>query len=284
MDGSSSSARYRPGPLGGPIRLSERRSDRAALPAGGMGSSVMEGSGSMTSTRLSRGRWSSPTTGVEGRTRSTHSASRGTASALGPRSARRRSGSCTPTSPGTDFSSLFETVARDPHTYARPGVFSCAAGRSFYEPLLPAGSVSLGWSATAVVWLSRVPCPLPDHRFSYTSTGDRRAVWAAAAAEDWERFLRLGAAELRPGGEIVVTTLVSGPGYLDRIALIEAGHQGRPRRRDHRGRRARGDGPPDLHPEARRVLPRGRPRRAPAHAGSTRGPRPPPTAHGPNPR
>jgi hypothetical protein len=43
------------------------------------------------------------------------------------------------------------------------------------------------------------------------------------AAEDWERFLRLGAAELRPGGETVVTTLLSGPGPLDWMALIEAG-------------------------------------------------------------
>ena len=79
--------------------------------------------------------------------------------------------------PGNDYSSLFETVARDPHTYARPGVFTFAAGRSFYEPLLPAGSVALGWSATAVVWLSRTPCPLPDSLFSYASTGERRRVW-----------------------------------------------------------------------------------------------------------
>jgi hypothetical protein len=125
--------------------------------------------------------------------------------------------------PGNDYSSLFETVARDPHSYARPGVFTFAAGRSFYEPLLPAGSVALGWSATAVVWLSRTPCPLPGHLFSYASTGERRSVWAAAAAADWETFLRLRADELRPGGQMVVTTLLSGPGYLDWMALVEAG-------------------------------------------------------------
>jgi hypothetical protein len=52
--------------------------------------------------------------------------------------------------PGNDFASLFETVSRDPHTYAGRGVFTFAAGRSFYEPLFPGGSVALGWSATAV--------------------------------------------------------------------------------------------------------------------------------------
>jgi SAM dependent carboxyl methyltransferase len=125
--------------------------------------------------------------------------------------------------PENDFASLFETVARDPETYAGAGVFTYAAGRSFYEQLFPDDTVSLGWSATAVVWLRKTPCPLPDHLFSYAATGDRRRVWAKAAADDWDTFLRLRSAELRSGGEMVVTTLVAGPGYLDWMALIEAG-------------------------------------------------------------
>jgi S-adenosylmethionine-dependent carboxyl methyltransferase len=125
--------------------------------------------------------------------------------------------------PENDFTSLFETVAHDPETYAGAGVFTYAAGRSFYEQLFPDDTVSLGWSATAVVWLRETPCPLPDHLFSYAATGDRRLVWAKAAADDWETFLRLRSAELRSGGEMVVTTLVSGPGYLDWMTLIEAG-------------------------------------------------------------
>jgi hypothetical protein len=125
--------------------------------------------------------------------------------------------------PENDFTSLFETVAHDPETYAGAGVFTYAAGRSFYEQLFPDDTVSLGWSATAVVWPRKTPCPLPDHLFSYAATGDRRRVWAKAAADDWETFLRLRSAELRSGGEMVVTTLVSGPGYLDWMTLIEAG-------------------------------------------------------------
>jgi hypothetical protein len=125
--------------------------------------------------------------------------------------------------PDNDFSSLFETVAHDPDSYAGAGVFTFAAGRSFYEPLFPDDTVSLGWSATAAVWLREAPCPLPDHLFSYAATGDRRQKWARAAADDWATFLRLRSAELRSDAELVVTTLVSGPGYLDWMALIEAG-------------------------------------------------------------
>ena len=36
--------------------------------------------------------------------------------------------------PGNDYSSLFGTLADDPLTYQRPGVFPVAAGRSYFEP------------------------------------------------------------------------------------------------------------------------------------------------------
>ena len=124
--------------------------------------------------------------------------------------------------PGNDFSTLFETVAGDPETYARPGVFTYAAGRSFYEALFADGTVSLGWSATAVAWLSTTPCPLPEHLFSFASTGAPRRVWADAAADDWSTFLLRRAAELRSGGQIVVTALVSGDRYLDWMAVVES--------------------------------------------------------------
>lgn len=125
--------------------------------------------------------------------------------------------------PGNDFSSLFEAIAADPGTYARPGAFSFAAGRSFYEQLLPTGSVSLGWSSTAVLWLSEAPCPLPDHLFSFRQEGERRRRWAERAAADWEAFLRLRCAECRPGAQLVVTTLLAGADYLPWMAVVEAG-------------------------------------------------------------
>ena len=87
--------------------------------------------------------------------------------------------------PANDFSSLFATVASDPDSYRRAGVFTYAIGRSFYEQLFPVATVVLGWSATAAVWLSTTPCPLPDHLFSYAATGAGRATWKEAASRDW---------------------------------------------------------------------------------------------------
>jgi hypothetical protein len=125
--------------------------------------------------------------------------------------------------PDNDFSSLFNTVASDPDSYRRAGVFTYAVGRSFYEQLFPAGTVLLGWSATAAVWLSATPCKLPSHLFSFAATGAERTTWKEAATRDWASFLGHRAEELRPGGELVVSLPVAGPGYLDWMHVIEAG-------------------------------------------------------------
>jgi hypothetical protein len=125
--------------------------------------------------------------------------------------------------PDNDFASLFATIASDPESYRRPNVYAYAVGRSFYEQLFPAETVTLGWSATAAVWLSATPCPLPSHLFSYAATGSDRLRWKQAAARDWERFLHHRCAELCPGGQFVVSLPVAGPGYLDWMQVVEAG-------------------------------------------------------------
>jgi hypothetical protein len=108
--------------------------------------------------------------------------------------------------PANDFSTLFEVVEGDPASYARddPNVFPLAVGRSFYRSVLPPGYVDLGWSSYAAVWLSQIPQPVPDHLLGMFSTGAVRAAFDHQAALDWERFLSLRAAELRPGGRLVV--------------------------------------------------------------------------------
>lgn len=105
--------------------------------------------------------------------------------------------------PENDFTSLFRTVADDPRSYRRPGVYTAAVGRSFYEQLLPDTSVSLGWSSIAVHWLSAVPGPLDGFWFS-TATADQYTAWARAGAADWATFLRARASEMLPGGRLVV--------------------------------------------------------------------------------
>lgn len=108
--------------------------------------------------------------------------------------------------PSNDFSSLFEVLSSDPDRYVlnQANVFPCAIGRSFYEQVLPPGSVHLGWSSNAAMWLSRIPSLIPGHFWSVRSTGAVRAAFERQAAEDWEAFLSLRAREMRPGARLVM--------------------------------------------------------------------------------
>jgi SAM dependent carboxyl methyltransferase len=118
-----------------------------------------------------------------------------------------------------DFTALFRTLANDPNSYLRgdAAVFCSAIGRSFYEQILPANSVTLAWSSWAVQWLSRVPAPIPDQvQVFYSLDPAARAAYAEQAANDWRTFLSRRERELCPGGQLVVMTM----------ALDEAGEFG----------------------------------------------------------
>ena len=108
--------------------------------------------------------------------------------------------------PTNDFNSLFELLDTDPARYDAddPNVYPAAIGRSFYESVLPPGSVHIGWSSYAAVWLSRVPKQIPDHFIAVCSAGEVRAAFDRHAAQDWESFLLLRARELRTGGRLIV--------------------------------------------------------------------------------
>jgi hypothetical protein len=111
-----------------------------------------------------------------------------------------------------DFNTLFDILDNDPQSYLknRPNVFASAIGRSFYQVVLPRSQVALGWSASAVHWLSRVPALVPGHFFYHAGTEPVRAAFAKQAAEDWRTFLSSRAQELRPTGRLVVVLPVLG--------------------------------------------------------------------------
>jgi len=115
--------------------------------------------------------------------------------------------------PSNDFNTLFKVLDADPDRYVLndPNVFPCAIGRSFYEKVLPPGSVHLGWSSYAAVWLSRIPALIPGHFHQLGATGAVRDEFDRQAAQDWETFLSLRARELRPGGRLVIVL----PGRAD---------------------------------------------------------------------
>ena len=108
--------------------------------------------------------------------------------------------------PSNDFNTLFEVLDADANRYTlgQTNVFPCAIGRSFYEQVLPANSVHLGWASYAAVWLSRIPGPITGHFVALYSTGAERGAFERQAARDWEAFLALRATELRRGGRLVV--------------------------------------------------------------------------------
>ena len=95
--------------------------------------------------------------------------------------------------PSNDFNSLFELLDTSPDRYSLndPYVFPCAVGRSFYENVLPANSVHVGWSSYAAMWVRRIPALIPGHFAFQRSTGEVRAAWERQGAEDWETFLSL---------------------------------------------------------------------------------------------
>jgi hypothetical protein len=54
------------------------------------------------------------------------------------------------------------------------------------------------------VWLSKIPCSIPDHFIPIYSEGEVRAAFEYQGAHDWETFLSLRAIELRSEGRLVV--------------------------------------------------------------------------------
>jgi SAM dependent carboxyl methyltransferase len=112
--------------------------------------------------------------------------------------------------PDNDFRVLFRTLVNDPNSYLAGDtkVFPATVGRSFYEQILPANSVTLGWSSWAVQWLSRAPAQIPDQiQVAYSEDPGTRAAFAAQAAADWRTFLIHRGSELHANGRLVVLTM-----------------------------------------------------------------------------
>jgi SAM dependent carboxyl methyltransferase len=79
-----------------------------------------------------------------------------------------------------------------------------ASASSFYRPIVPAGTLDLGFSATAMDWLSRNPCNLTNHVQAVGATGPELAAFAEQGRRDWETILLQRARELATGGRLVM--------------------------------------------------------------------------------
>ncbi len=78
------------------------------------------------------------------------------------------------------------------------------SGLSFYLQCVPNHTLDLIFSATAMHWLSTLPCCLAEHVHMVGATGQAAAAFSQQGRTDWETILLNRARELRPGGRMVL--------------------------------------------------------------------------------
>ena len=108
--------------------------------------------------------------------------------------------------PSNDNVALAENLALQIPRAAKPTVLLSA--RSFYEPSVAPDTVSFGFSATAMHWLSTSPGPLNTHTHVLASN-DAEALqrFTAQAMQDWTHILELRSRELKVGGRLLTVNL-----------------------------------------------------------------------------
>ena len=108
--------------------------------------------------------------------------------------------------PSNDNAALAENLALQISRPAQPTVLVSA--RSFYEASVAPGTVSFGFSATAMHWLSASPGPLNTHTHVLASDdSDAMQRFTTQAMQDWNRILELRSRELMVGGRLLTVNL-----------------------------------------------------------------------------
>ncbi len=108
-----------------------------------------------------------------------------------------------------DFSTLFRTMqgmqgnADDAYQIQHENVFVHGCGTGFHQQLMAANSLSLGFSATAMHYVSQKPCEIADHVHMVGASDKEAGQFRKQAAGDWEKILLGRAAELIPGGRFI---------------------------------------------------------------------------------
>lgn len=85
-----------------------------------------------------------------------------------------------------------------------PHVRVLQSAASFYTPIVPANSLHVGYSATAMHWLSRKPCDIVGHVHMVGASGEAFRAFQQQAQSDWQAILLHRARELVSGGKLVL--------------------------------------------------------------------------------
>ena len=108
-----------------------------------------------------------------------------------------------------DFSTLFrmmQGMQGDPaiaYQSRYENVFVHGCGTGFHQQLMADASLNLGFSATAMHYVSTKPLEIPEHVHSACADPKSQTAYACQAAQDWENILLARAAELIPGGRFI---------------------------------------------------------------------------------
>lgn len=111
--------------------------------------------------------------------------------------------------PHNDFSVLFQLLQgllpmhNENPLGQQPNVFTFGSGTTFYKQIFPDATVSLGFSATAMHWLSKLPLQIADHTHAVGSSPQEKEILRKAALADWETILLHRAREMMPGAKFV---------------------------------------------------------------------------------
>ena len=110
--------------------------------------------------------------------------------------------------PRNDFNALIANVYGlgpfETYLDKNDNVFPLVSGTTFYKQIVPAATVDLGFSATAMHWMSRKVCNISNHVQAVGAEGEELEKFRAQAHRDWRQILLHRAAELKPGGKLIL--------------------------------------------------------------------------------
>jgi len=110
--------------------------------------------------------------------------------------------------PANDFNALIANVYGlgpfETYLDRSEQVYPLVSGTTFYKQILPNATVDIGFSATAMHWLSSKVCNISNHVQAVGAAGEELEKFRAQAASDWRQILLHRAAELKPGGKLVL--------------------------------------------------------------------------------
>jgi len=110
--------------------------------------------------------------------------------------------------PRNDFNALITNVYGlgpfETYLGKRDNIYPLVSGTSFYRQIIPSNSLNLGFSATAMHWLSNKVCNISNHVQAVGATGTELKAFQDQAHSDWRQILLHRANELKPGGKLVL--------------------------------------------------------------------------------